>query len=194
MARPRSSPRSPCCDPGREATRARLLRAPVLPRSRGHLPKPGVFRAGEVMVREDPGSRAATSEAGTWFPPPVRRWIRARTGSPGRNTNHATSNRSRRLTAGGKAPAGPGEHPGTPRDRQGDRGRAYPPFRSAVPVRWVTVLTAPNCHSVRRAVVVLDEATLVAVTSATPARSRSLPASWASPSSRYATFILGPVA
>ena len=51
-----------------------------------------------------------------------------------------------------------------------------PPFWSAVPVRLVTVLTAPSCRSARRAVVVLDEATLVAVMSATPARPRSLPA------------------
>ena len=52
---PEEFPRSPCCDPGREAARARPLRAPVLPRSRGHLPKPGVFRTDEVMVLEDPG-------------------------------------------------------------------------------------------------------------------------------------------
>jgi hypothetical protein len=38
-ARPRRCPRSPCCDPGREAARARRLRVPVLPRSPGHLPK-----------------------------------------------------------------------------------------------------------------------------------------------------------
>jgi tetrahydromethanopterin S-methyltransferase subunit B len=57
-----------------------------------------------------------------------------------------------------------------------DRARAYPPW-SAVPVRQVTVLTAPNYHSAHGAVVVLDEATLVAVTSATPTRPRLLPAS-----------------
>jgi predicted kinase len=53
---------------------------------------------------------------------------------------------------------------------------AHRPIWSAVPVRRVTVLTAPNCRSARRAEVVLDEAILVAVTSATPTRPRSLPA------------------
>src|SRR2546427_231358 len=36
--------------------------------------------------------------------------------------------------------------------------RTEPPFWSAVPMRWVTVLTAPNCHSAHGAVVALDEA------------------------------------
>ena len=52
-----------------------------------------------------------------------------------------------------------------------------PPLWTAVPVHWVTALVAPNGHSAHRAVVVLDEATLVSVTSATPTGPRSLAAS-----------------
>ena len=61
--------------------------------------------------------------------------------------------------------------------RVSGRMRADPPIWSVVPVRLVTVLTAPNCHSARRAVMVLDEATLVAVMPAMLARPRSLLAS-----------------
>jgi hypothetical protein len=44
-------------------------------------------------------------------------------------------------------------------------------------VHWVTALVALNGHSAHGAVVVLDEATLVSVTSATPTGPRSLAAS-----------------
>src|SRR5215472_12805397 len=63
----------------------------------------------------------------------------------------------------------------------------YPPIWSAVPVRWVTALMAPNGHSAPGAVVVLDEATLVSVT---PTGPRSLPACCASPWARYPALIL----
>ena len=51
---------------------------------------------------------------GTWFPPSVRRWICVGTGSPGRNTNHATSNRSWRLTAGARLRQGSTSIPARP--------------------------------------------------------------------------------
>jgi hypothetical protein len=53
------------------------------------------------------------------------------------------------------------------RSRRAVRMR-YPPDWAAAPMSRVIVLMAPNCHSARGGSMVLDEATLVAVTSAPP--------------------------